>query len=103
MVTSGFIRTNTLARSNTHTHTICLTIILLIILLSDRTKVYPAVVAAHPSDPNQFALGLTNGGVVVMEPPESEGMWGTMPPVENAGPNASSAVVRINSQGDSDS
>ncbi|XP_050103715.1 topless-related protein 4-like isoform X2 [Malus sylvestris] len=70
---------------------------------SPSTKVYPAVVAAHPSDPNQFALGLTNGGVVVMEPPESEGTWGTMPPVENAGPNASSVVVRINSQGDSDS
>ncbi|PQQ15738.1 hypothetical protein Pyn_20548 [Prunus yedoensis var. nudiflora] len=55
-------------------------------------RVYPAVVAAHPSEPNQFAVGLTDGGVVVMEPPESEEMWGTMPPVENAGPGAGAAA-----------
>ncbi|ONI16248.1 hypothetical protein PRUPE_3G087700 [Prunus persica] len=55
-------------------------------------RVYPAVVAAHPSEPNQFAVGLTDGGVVVMEPPESEETWGTMPPVENAGPSAGTAA-----------
>ncbi|KAH0982773.1 hypothetical protein GBA52_009950 [Prunus armeniaca] len=55
-------------------------------------RVYPAVVAAHPSEPNQFAVGLTDGGVVVMEPPESEETWGTMPPVENAGPSAGAAA-----------
>lgn len=53
---------------------------------------YPTVVAAHPSEPNQFAVGLTDGGVVVMEPPESEETWGTMPPVENAGPSAGAAA-----------
>ncbi|XP_056176451.1 topless-related protein 4-like isoform X1 [Syzygium oleosum] len=45
--------------------------------------VYPVVVAAHPSEPNQFALGLTNGGVIVLEPPESEREWGTAPSVPN--------------------
>ncbi|XP_073055232.1 topless-related protein 1-like isoform X2 [Primulina eburnea] len=37
--------------------------------------VYPVVVASHPQNPNQFALGLSNGGVVVMEPGESQGKW----------------------------
>ncbi|XVE98358.1 hypothetical protein REPUB_Repub03eG0099500 [Reevesia pubescens] len=51
-------------------------------------RVFPLVVAAHPSDPNQFALGLTDGGVHIVEPLESEGKWGTSPPVENgAGPS----------------
>ncbi|GKV35880.1 hypothetical protein SLEP1_g44084 [Rubroshorea leprosula] len=56
------------------------------------SRVYPVVVAAHPTDPNQFALGLSDGGVHVLEPPESEGKWGISPPVENgAGPSISSA------------
>ncbi|KAG5555929.1 hypothetical protein RHGRI_006543 [Rhododendron griersonianum] len=41
--------------------------------------VYPRVVAAHPQKPNQFAIGLTNGSVIVIEPPESEGKWGLSP------------------------
>lgn len=44
---------------------------------------YPVVIAAHPSEPNQFALGLTDGGVHVLEPLESEGKWGVSPPAEN--------------------
>ncbi|XP_019183891.1 PREDICTED: topless-related protein 4-like isoform X1 [Ipomoea nil] len=52
-------------------------------------RVHPLVIAAHPSDPNQFALGLSDGSVIVLEPPESEGKWGTLPPNENgAGPSA---------------
>ncbi|KAG6409470.1 hypothetical protein SASPL_127510 [Salvia splendens] len=35
----------------------------------------PLVVAAHPHKPEQFALGLSNGGVVVIEPEESQGQW----------------------------
>ncbi|KAD3067862.1 hypothetical protein E3N88_35742 [Mikania micrantha] len=54
------------------------------------SKVYPLVVAAHPSKPNQFALGLTDGGVCVIEPLESEGKRGSSPGVENdAGPSSS--------------
>lgn len=54
------------------------------------SRVYPLVIAAHPSEPNQFALGLTNGGVHVLEPLETEGKWGMAPPQENsAGPSTS--------------
>ncbi|XP_059644986.1 topless-related protein 4-like isoform X2 [Cornus florida] len=47
------------------------------------SRVYPLVIAAHPSEPRQFALGLTDGGVYVLEPLEPEGKWGTTPPLEN--------------------
>ncbi|XWS70724.1 hypothetical protein CRYUN_Cryun03dG0072000 [Craigia yunnanensis] len=57
-------------------------------------RVFPLVIAAHPSDPNQFALGLTDGGVHIVEPLESEGKWGTSPPVENgAGPSTTSGAT----------
>ncbi|XP_022721208.1 topless-related protein 4-like isoform X2 [Durio zibethinus] len=56
-------------------------------------RVYPVVVAAHPSEPNQFALGLSDGGVHVLEPPE-EGKWGSSLTLENgAGPTISSAAA----------
>ncbi|XAR66873.1 hypothetical protein NMG60_11013241 [Bertholletia excelsa] len=55
---------------------------------NSRPRVYPLVVAAHPSEPNQFALGLTDGGVYVLEPLEAEGKWGTSPTLEN-GPGPS--------------
>ncbi|CAA3030297.1 topless-related 4 isoform X1 [Olea europaea subsp. europaea] len=58
--------------------------------MSYSSRVYPLVIAAHPSEPNQFALGLTNGGVHVLEPLETEGKWGMAPPQENsAGPSTS--------------
>ncbi|KAL6568020.1 Topless-related protein 4 [Orobanche hederae] len=54
------------------------------------SRVYPLVITAHPSEPNQFALGLTDGGVHVLEPLEMEGKWGTVPPPENGvGPSLS--------------
>ncbi|XP_021616763.1 topless-related protein 4 isoform X2 [Manihot esculenta] len=57
-------------------------------------RVYPLVIAAHPSEPNQFALGLTDGGIHVLEPLETEGKWGTSPPVENgAGPSTTSGAA----------
>ncbi|GLU09671.1 hypothetical protein SLE2022_265180 [Rubroshorea leprosula] len=57
-------------------------------------RVYPLVIAAHPSDPDQFALGLTDGGVHILEPLETEGKWGTSPPVENgAGPSTTSGAT----------
>ncbi|XP_022893632.1 topless-related protein 3-like isoform X2 [Olea europaea var. sylvestris] len=45
--------------------------------------IHPVVVAAHPVDPNQFAVGLTDGSVKVIEPSESEGKWGSSPPADN--------------------
>lgn len=35
----------------------------------------PLVIAAHPRKPNQFALGLSDGGVLVVEPEKSEDEW----------------------------
>ena len=65
--------------------------------------VYPCVIAAHPFEPNQFAIGLSDGAVQVIEPLEAEGKWGLTPLAENgstsstnstpvtmAGPNQSS-------------
>ncbi|XP_019170022.1 PREDICTED: topless-related protein 4-like isoform X2 [Ipomoea nil] len=58
------------------------------------SRVFPLVVAAHPSEANQFALGLTDGSVHVVEPLQSEGKWGTVPPPENgAGTSMSPAAA----------
>ncbi|KAK8595449.1 hypothetical protein V6N13_016818 [Hibiscus sabdariffa] len=38
--------------------------------------VYPLVVAAHLMEPNQFAIGLSDRSMKLMEPSESEGKWG---------------------------
>ncbi|WOL16003.1 protein TPR1-like isoform X1 [Canna indica] len=50
---------------------------------SSNPPVYPLVIAAHPHEPNQFAVGLTDGAVKVLEPLESEGKWGIPAPVDN--------------------
>lgn len=60
---------------------------------------YPLVIAAHPNDPNQFALGQTDGGVTILEPLESEGKWGTTPPTENgAGPSTTPGAATTEQQ-----
>ena len=41
------------------------------------SSIYPLVVAAHPSEPSQFAMGLSDGAVYVVEPTETEGRWGS--------------------------
>ena len=51
------------------------------------------MIAAHPSEPNQFALGLTDGGVHVLEPLESEGKWGVNPPMDNGSASSISAPL----------
>jgi hypothetical protein len=63
------------------------------------STVYPLVVAAHPSEPNQFSLGLTDGGVVVLEPGESEGKWGTGPPAENGAVSSVTIVPKAGTPG----
>ncbi|XP_058002863.1 topless-related protein 3-like isoform X2 [Hevea brasiliensis] len=52
-------------------------------IMNRSQSVYPLVVAAHPQEANQLAIGLTDGSVKVMEPTESEGKWGSTPPVDN--------------------
>ncbi|KAK0571517.1 hypothetical protein LWI29_017413 [Acer saccharum] len=47
--------------------------------LQPGSPMFPTVVAAHPLIPNQFAVGLTDGGVYVFEPLESDGQWGVPP------------------------
>ncbi|KAK4491367.1 hypothetical protein RD792_002106 [Penstemon davidsonii] len=54
-------------------------------VLTGSQAVYPVAVAAHPQDPNQFAVGLTDGSVKVIEPSESEGKWGVSPPPADNG------------------
>ncbi|XP_026660230.1 protein TPR3-like isoform X2 [Phoenix dactylifera] len=63
------------------------------------SNVYPLVVAAHPSEPNQFALGLTDGGVHVFEPLESEGKWGVPPPAENGSGSSMSTAPPAGASG----
>ncbi|XP_010278758.1 PREDICTED: protein TPR2-like isoform X2 [Nelumbo nucifera] len=45
--------------------------------------VYPLVVAAHPSEPNQIALGMSDGAVHVVEPSDAEPKWGGSAPQDN--------------------
>lgn len=52
-------------------------------IFSCSSNVHPLVIAAHPHEANQFALGLSDGSVHVFEPLESEGKWGVPPPAEN--------------------
>jgi len=47
------------------------------------------VIAAHPQEANQFAVGLSDGGVHVFEPLESEGKWGVPPPPAENGSGSS--------------
>ncbi|KAJ0986551.1 hypothetical protein J5N97_004907 [Dioscorea zingiberensis] len=44
-------------------------------------SVIPHAIAAHPKIPNQFAVGLSDGGVHVLEPLESEGQWSGSKPL----------------------
>ncbi|XP_044464704.1 topless-related protein 1-like isoform X1 [Mangifera indica] len=47
--------------------------------------IYPRVIAAHPQEPNQFAIGLTDSSVHVLEPLESENKWGLPYPTHENG------------------
>jgi hypothetical protein len=61
--------------------------------------VHPLVIAAHPQEPNQFALGLSDGGVHVFEPLESEGKWGVPPPAENGSASSVPATPSVGPSG----
>ncbi|EOY20361.1 TOPLESS-related 3 [Theobroma cacao] len=58
-------------------------------ILKGKQAVYPLVVAAHPMEANQFAIGLSDGSVKVMEPTESEGKWGVSQTVDSGVVNGS--------------
>ncbi|KNA19336.1 hypothetical protein SOVF_060520 [Spinacia oleracea] len=59
--------------------------------LNGSQAVYPLVVAAHPQEPFQIAVGLSDGTVKVVEPTESEGKWGVSPPADNGSLNGRAA------------
>ncbi|XP_010546752.1 PREDICTED: topless-related protein 3 isoform X2 [Tarenaya hassleriana] len=56
----------------------------------------PLVVAAHPHEPNQLAVGLTDGSVKVIEPTEPEGKWGMVPPSEAMNSRTTSSSTTSN-------
>ncbi|KAL3728392.1 hypothetical protein ACJRO7_033043 [Eucalyptus globulus] len=65
-------------------------------ILTGSQAVYPLVIATHPHEPNQLAIGLTDGSVKVLEPTESDGKWGATPPLDNgllSGRTASSSTT----------
>ncbi|KAL8264026.1 hypothetical protein R6Q59_022162 [Mikania micrantha] len=49
---------------------------------SSNSTTYPMVIAAHPSDCNQFALGMNDGSVHVIEPADADPKWGGSTPQE---------------------
>ncbi|KAI4346275.1 hypothetical protein L6164_013341 [Bauhinia variegata] len=60
-------------------------------------NLYPLVVAAHPQEPNQFAVGVSDGSIKVLEPLESEGRWGVIASVDNGRTASPSATNNPNS------
>ncbi|AQK41419.1 Ramosa 1 enhancer locus 2 [Zea mays] len=52
-------------------------------ILACAGRVYPLVVAAHPMEPNQIAIGMSDGKVHVVEPLDGDPKWGSAPPQDN--------------------
>lgn len=67
--------------------------------LCSNSNVQPLVIAAHPQEPYQFAIGLSDGGVHVFEPLESEGKWGVPPPDENGSASSVAATPSVGTSG----
>ncbi|KAJ6706526.1 TOPLESS-RELATED PROTEIN 1-RELATED [Salix purpurea] len=67
--------------------------------VSSNVHPHPLVIAAHPHEPNQYALGLSDGGVHVFEPLESEGKWGVPPPAENGSASGVAAIPSVGPSG----
>ncbi|GLT45730.1 hypothetical protein SLA2020_195400 [Shorea laevis] len=59
---------------------------------SNSQTMYPLVVTAHPQEPNQFAVGLADGSVKVIEPSDAEKKWGVPVPVDNGIDNGRTAT-----------
>ncbi|KAL6293086.1 hypothetical protein ACE6H2_001228 [Prunus campanulata] len=63
---------------------------------SNSQTVYPLALTAHLHEPYQFAVGLTDGSVKVIEPSEAEGKWGVLVPVDNGTQNGWTATSSTN-------
>ena len=67
--------------------------------LCDSAPIIPQVITTHPQEPNQLAVGLSDGSVKVIEPSEASRRWGVGVAVnadkagtENGRPSSSSAA-----------
>ncbi|CAL5436220.1 unnamed protein product [Camellia sinensis] len=68
-------------------------------IASSNGSSFPVVIAAHPSEPNQIALGMSDGAVHVIEPSDAEPKWGSSVPQENGAlPSVASNSALNNSQ-----
>ncbi|CAN4076348.1 unnamed protein product [Withania somnifera] len=65
---------------------------------SGSSAAFPVVIAAHPSDSNQFALGMSDGTVHVMEPSDAEPKWGGSPSQDNGAMPSIPSCSALNSQ-----
>ncbi|XP_076936488.1 protein TOPLESS-RELATED PROTEIN 2-like isoform X1 [Bidens hawaiensis] len=65
---------------------------------SSNSTAYPMVIAAHPSDANQFALGMSDGSVHVIEPADADPKWGGSAPQENGTLTSNPSNSALNSQ-----
>ncbi|KAL0324138.1 UNVERIFIED_CONTAM: protein TOPLESS-RELATED PROTEIN 2 [Sesamum calycinum] len=66
--------------------------------LSSNGGAFPVVIAAHPSDPNQFALGMSDGAVHVVEPSDGETKWGGSTSQDNGAVPSIPSSSALNSQ-----
>ena len=56
------------------------------------------VIATHPSEPYQIALGMSDGAVHVIEPSDAEPKWGGSVPQENGASSSVPSSSALNSQ-----
>ncbi|KAL1556895.1 protein TOPLESS-RELATED PROTEIN 2-like [Salvia divinorum] len=59
---------------------------------------FPIVIAAHPTDLNQFALGMSDSAVHVIEPSDAETKWGGSTSHDNGGLPSIPSSSALNSQ-----
>lgn len=67
-------------------------------IVSGSSAAFPVVIAAHPSDSNQFALGMSDGTVHVIEPSDAEPKWGSSSSQDNGAMPSIPSSSALNSQ-----
>ncbi|GFZ16618.1 transducin family protein [Actinidia rufa] len=65
---------------------------------SGSSNAFPMVIATHPSEPYQIALGMSDGAVHVIEPSDAEPKWGGSVPQENGASSSVPSSSALNSQ-----
>ncbi|KAK3037662.1 hypothetical protein RJ639_030439, partial [Escallonia herrerae] len=67
-------------------------------IASSNGTAFPVVIAPHPSDPNQFSLGMSDGAVHVIEPSDAEPKWGSSASQDNGALPSVPSNSALNSQ-----